>query len=240
VLLVWQILALHSSVLPDPAAVARTAAQAFMAPDHGGTGAATGIAPVLLTTLSRMTGALILAVCIGVPAGLLLGRSRWLGAMLMPIVNLLRHVSPLAWLPLGLLVFGSKTSVIVATVCICCVWPLLIQTAEGIRRVPANYLVVARTLALGERKTLRVIVLPCTLPFVVNGLRHAATTAWIVVVAAEMFVNDGGLGSWLRASLAEQNSRQIVMAIVLVGLIGLILDLPLVALRRRITRRLTL
>lgn len=235
-LLVWQLAALNSQAIPAPWTTLQAGTQAFAMPFDDPDEPSGGIGWALLITLGRMSTALGLAILVGFPVGFLLGRLGWLNAMIMPLINLFRHVSPLAWLPLGLLLFSGKSSAAVATVFVCCVWPLVLQTAEGIRRVPADYLIVARTLAMNEWKTLRVVVLPCAVPHMVNGLRHAASAAWVVVVAAEMFVNDRGLGAWLRTALAEQNSQNVLLAIVLVGFTGLILDLPLLALKKRVTR----
>lgn len=235
-LLIWQLASMHADVVPTPWATFRAGTQAFAMPFNDPNEASGGIGWALLITLSRMSLALGLAIMVGLPVGFLLGRLGWFSAVLMPLITLFRHVSPLAWLPLGLLVFSGKSSAAIATVFICCVWPLMLQTAEGIRRVPNDYLIVARTLAMSEWKTLRVVVLPCAVPHMVNGLRHAASSAWVVVVAAEMFVKDRGLGAWLRTALAEQNSQNVMLAIVLVGLTGLILDLPLLALKKRVTR----
>lgn len=234
-LLIWQILALFIETIPDPGSTLQTALALFGNPFPDPATGQTGLGWNILITLERLFTGLALALLAGFPAGVLLGRLPWLTNVCTPVINLFRHVSPLAWLPFGLLVFNAPESAAVWTIFVCSVWPLLNNTAEGIRRVPRDYLNLARTLALPEWKVFTRIILPAAAPHIVTGLRMSVSGAWLVVVASEMFIGGEGIGSWLRTALANLNSEKIVIAILLVGTIGLLLDLPLLVLRKRLT-----
>lgn len=233
--LVWQILALSNTTIPSPEATFRTALGLFMPSEPVAPSNSTGLGWNIVVTLKRLMYGLALAITIGFPIGVLLGRLTWLSALFTPAINLFRHVSPLAWLPFGLLVFHTPESAAVWTIFVCSLWPVLNQTAEGIRRVPKEYHNLARTLAMTEWTTFTRIMLPAAAPNIVTGLRMAVSGAWLVVIASEMFIGGEGIGSWLRMALTNANGEKIVIAIVLVGTMGLLLDLPLLALRKRFT-----
>ncbi|MGE4371033.1 MAG: ABC transporter permease [Burkholderiaceae bacterium] len=235
--LCWQIGALNSTVVPAPATVFGNLVDLLSSPFAVSQGQPTGLGWVLLITFKRLVAGYAVAACCGLILGFAMGRSPFMGAILQPLINLFRHVSPLAWLPFGLIAFSQPQAAAVWTIFICAFWPIVSATSEAIRRVPGDYLKVARTLRLPEYKLLTRIVLPAALPGIVGGLRHGLATAWLVIVAAELFTNSPGIGAWLRAALADLDSTRVVTAILVVGWVGLVLDLPLLLLRRRLLAR---
>jgi nitrate/nitrite transport system permease protein len=136
-----------------------------------------------------------LAAAIGIPLGFILGRFTFLNAMASPVISLLRPVSPLAWLPIGLLVFKAANPAAIWVIFISSIWPMIINTAVGVQRVPQDYLNVARVLNLSEWKVVTRILFPATLPYVLTGIRLSIGVAWLVIVAAEMLT-----GAWASAS----------------------------------------
>ncbi|VFS63428.1 Bicarbonate transport system permease protein CmpB [Raoultella planticola] len=142
----------------------------------------------------------------GIPLGFLIGRSLFFARMFNPLIALLRPVSPLAWLPIGLLLFQKAEPASSWTIFICSIWPMVINTAEGVRRIPQDYLNVARVLQLSEWTVMRRILFPAVLPAVLTGVRLSIGIAWLVIVAAEMLT--GGLGDrFLDLERMEQPQR---------------------------------
>jgi nitrate/nitrite transport system permease protein len=176
-----------------------------------------------------------LAALIGIPLGFVIGRSRFVSQMLGPIIGLLRPVSPLAWLPIGLLVFKGANPAAIWTIFICSIWPMVINTAIGVQRIPQDYLNVAKVLDLSEWKIFRTILLPSTLPYVLTGVRLAVGTAWLVIVAAEMLTGGVGIGFWLWDEWNNLNVKNILIAIFMIGVVGLALEWMLVKVASKFT-----
>ena len=144
--------------------------------------------------------------------------------MLAPIISLLRPVSPLAWLPIGLLVFKAANPAAIWVIFISSVWPMIINTAVGVTRIPHDYLNVAKVLDLSEWKVFTKILFPSVLPYMMTGVRLSMGVAWLVIVAAEMLTGGVGLGFWVWDEWNNLNVEHIIIAIFIVGIVGLLLE----------------
>jgi nitrate/nitrite transport system permease protein len=167
--------------------------------------------------------------------GLPSGASTFLSRMFNPLISLLRPVSPLAWLPIGLLVFKGANPAAIWTIFICSIWPMIINTAVGVQRVPQDYMNVARVLNLSEWKILTKILFPSVLPYMLTGVRLAVGTAWLVIVAAEMLTGGVGIGFWVWDEWNNLNVKNIIIAIFVIGIVGLILEYALIKLATAFT-----
>lgn len=186
----------------------------------------------LLASLQRVLVGFGLAALVAVPLGLLLGTSRVLNDALDPIIQVLRPVSPLAWLPIGLAVLRDSEATAVFVIFMASLWLVLINTIDGVRRVNPLYLDLARTLeATPMNRTLRVL-LPATLPSIVTGLRTSLSTAWLVIIAAEMIVGNRGMGHFVWNEWNAMNINSIVVAILIIGAVGFALDRSIAQLHR--------
>ncbi|MBI2929795.1 MAG: nitrate ABC transporter permease [Verrucomicrobia bacterium] len=170
-----------------------------------------------------------LALLVGTPLGFLLGLSKTFAKTFDPIIQVLRPVSPLAWLPLGLVLFlsaGKQASELGAlfTIAICAMWPTVLNTAVGVRAVPQDYLNVARVLKLSRPKTLFNVLIPATLPYMFTGFRLSLGIAWLVIVAAEMLTGRPGVGGFLWQEYNALIYEHIILCIVTIGLVGFVLD----------------
>jgi nitrate/nitrite transport system permease protein len=170
-----------------------------------------------------------LALLIGTPIGFLLGVSNAFARTFDPIIQVLRPVSPLAWLPLGLVLFlsfGKQASEMGAlfTIAVCAMWPTVLNTAVGVRAVPQDYLNVARVLKLSRTRTLFKVLIPATLPYMFTGFRLSLGIAWLVIVAAEMLTGRPGVGGFLWQEYNALIYEHIILCIVTIGVVGFILD----------------
>lgn len=170
-----------------------------------------------------------LALLIGVPLGFILGLSKTASTALDPVIQVLRPVSPLAWLPLGFVIFlgaGPMASEYAAlfTIALCAMWPTVLNTAVGVRATPVDYLNVARVLKLSPFKTLTKVYIPSTLPYMFTGFRLSLGIAWLVIVAAEMLTGRPGVGGFLWQEYNSLNYSRIILCILIIGLVGFILD----------------
>jgi nitrate/nitrite transport system permease protein len=170
-----------------------------------------------------------LALLIGTPIGFLLGLSERFAKTFDPIIQILRPVSPLAWLPLGLVLFlsaGKQASELGAlfTIAVCAMWPTVLNTAVGVRSVPQDYLNVAKVLKLSRWKTLWRVLVPATLPYMFTGFRLSLGIAWLVIVAAEMLTGRPGVGGFLWQEYNALNYSRIILCILTIGIVGFILD----------------
>ena len=233
--LVWQIVSASSSGIPTPLVTLQEAIKLFSDPFYSKSPNDQGIGWNLLASLQRVAIGFGLAAAVGIPAGFLIGRFRFLSAMFNPLIAILKPVSPLAWLPLGLLVFKAANPASIWAIFICSIWPMIINTAVGVQRVPQDYMNVARVLNLSEWKILTKILFPSVLPYMLTGVRLSIGTAWLVIVAAEMLTGGVGIGFWVWDEWNNLNVPHIIIAIFAIGLVGLLLEQALVAVARAFT-----
>ncbi len=234
--LLWQVIAQSTgSGIPSPAFTWDAAVKLFSDPFYSNGPNDQGIGWNVLSSLQRVGMGFGMAALVGIPAGFLIGRFRFLSRMFNPLISLLRPVSPLAWLPIGLLVFKGANPAAIWTIFICSIWPMVINTAVGVQRVPQDYLNVARVLNLSEWKVITKILLPAVLPYMLTGVRLAVGTAWLVIVAAEMLTGGVGIGFWVWDEWNNLNVAHIIIAIFTIGLVGLVLEFALVQLATAFT-----
>lgn len=233
--LVWQVVAMRIPEIPTPGVTWHAAVELFADPFYDNGPNDKGIGWNLLASLERVAAGFGLAALVGIPVGFAIGRYAAVRAMFSPIVSLLRPVSPLAWLPLGLLLFKAANPAAIWAIFICSIWPMIINTAVGVSRVPQDYLNVARVLNLSEWKVTTKVLLPAVLPYMLTGVRLSIGTAWLVIVAAEMLTGGTGIGFWLWDEWNNLKVEHIVIAIFVIGIVGLLLETLLVALARRFT-----
>jgi len=175
-------------------------------------------------SLQRVTKGYVIAILIGAPLGLLLGMSKLFRGSFDPIIQILRPVSPLAWLPLGLVIFHKPEPAGIFTIAMCSMWPTVLNTALGVRAVPQDYLNVARVLKLSRAKTLFKIMLPAALPYMFTGFRLSLGIAWLVIVAAEMLTGAPGVGGFLWQEYNALIYEHIILCILTIGIVGFVLD----------------
>lgn len=231
--LAWQAIALLVPEIPTPGVTWAAARDLFADPFYDNGPNDRGIGWNVLASLRRVGIGFGLAALVGIPAGFVMGRYAAANAMFAPIVSLLRPVSPLAWLPLGLLLFRGADPAAIWAIFICSIWPMVINTAAGVARVPQDYLNVARVLSLSEWQVVTKVLLPSVLPHILTGVRLSIGTAWLVIVAAEMLTGGTGVGFWLWDEWNNLKVEHIVVAIFLIGIVGLALETMLVRLARR-------
>jgi len=229
----WAVLAKLGGQLPDPSSTLEAALKVFSDPFYRKGPNDQGIGWNVLTSLGRVGLGFGLAALVGIPLGFLLGRFRFLSDMAAPIISLLRPVSPLAWLPIGLLVFKAANPAAIYVIFICSLWPMIINTAVGVRQVPQDYLNVARVLSLSEWKVFTKILFPAVLPYMITGVRLSIGVAWLVIVAAEMLTGGVGIGFWVWDEWNNLNVKHIIIAIFVVGVVGLALEQLMMLLARR-------
>ncbi|AZP33391.1 nitrate ABC transporter permease [Cronobacter sakazakii] len=229
----WQIAAVSSKGFPTPLSTLDSALTLFADPFYNDGPNDQGIGWNVLASLSRVAVGFGLAALVGIPLGFLIGRFTFLGRMFNPLIALLRPVSPLAWLPIGLLLFQKAEPASSWTIFICSIWPMVINTAEGVKRIPEDYLNVARVLQLSEWAVMRRILFPAVLPAVLTGVRLSIGIAWLVIVAAEMLTGGLGLGFWIWNEWNNLNVENILIAIVIIGVVGLLLEQGLMLIARR-------
>ena len=233
--LLWEILSLKNSAFPSPLVTFDAAAKLFSDPFYSKGPNDQGIGWNILASLKRVGMGFGMAAAVGIPLGFMIGRFKFLAGMFNPIISLLKPVSPLAWLPIGLLVFKAADPAAIWSIFICSIWPMIINTAVGVQRVPQDYMNVARVLNLSEWKIFTKILLPSVLPYMLTGVRLAIGTAWLVIVAAEMLTGGVGIGFWVWDEWNNLNVPHIIIAIVAIGVVGLMLEKALMALARAFT-----
>ena len=232
----WALVSISTgSSIPGPAETWAQALDVFADPFYSNGPNDQGVGWNVLMSLQRVAMGFGLAALVGIPAGFAIGRFTFLGRMFNPIISLLRPVSPLAWLPIGLLVFKGANPAAIWTIFICSIWPMVINTAVGVQRVPQDYMNVARVLNLSEWKILTKILFPAVLPYMLTGVRLAVGTAWLVIVAAEMLTGGVGIGFWVWDEWNNLNVKNIIIAIFVIGIVGLVLEFALIKLASAFT-----
>ena len=221
--------------IPDPVSVFKEALVIFSDPFYRKGPNDQGIGWNVLTSLGRVGMGFGLAALVGIPMGFLIGRFRFLGDMAAPIIALLKPVSPLAWLPIGLLMLKAANPASIFAIFICSIWPLIMNTAAGVRQVPQDYLNVARVLNLSEWKIFTSILFPAVLPYMLTGVRLSIGVAWLVIVAAEMLTGGVGIGFWVWDEWNNLKVDHILIAIFVIGVVGLALEQLLIFVAKRVS-----
>ena len=233
---IWHVATHKGGSIPSPAVVWDAAVALFADPFYRNGPNDQGIGWNVLSSLQRVGIGFGFAAAVGIPLGFMIGRFEFLAKMTNPIISLLRPVSPLAWLPIGLLVFKKADPAATYTIFICSIWPMIMNTAQGVQRVPQDYLNVARVLALSEWKIVTKILFPAVLPYMLTGIRLSIGTAWLVIVAAEMLTGGVGIGFWVWDEWNNLKVEHIIIAIFIIGIVGLILEQMLILLAKKLTK----
>ena len=183
-----------------------------------------GILLLTYYSLVRVAQGFLLGIAIATPIGFLLGVSTTLTKMFDPMLQVLRPISPLAWLPLGLVIFQKSEPAALFAIAVCSMWPTVINTMLGVRAIPQDYWNVAKVLRLSRPTTFVKIILPATLPYVFTGYRLSLGIAWLVIVASEMLTGTPGIGGFLWQEYNSLIYPHILLAIVTIGVVGFTLD----------------
>ncbi|DAB30270.1 MAG TPA: nitrate ABC transporter, permease protein [Sulfurimonas sp. UBA12504] len=184
-----------------------------------------GIFWQLIESLKRVFAGFVLAIIVGVPLGLFVGMSKNAFYALNPFIQIFKPVSPLAWLPLLLFIFQDINMTAIATIFITSIWPIIINTALGVKSVSEDYMNVAKVLRFTSMEKVIQIILPVSVPYIFTGMRLSLGIAWLVIVAAEMLTGGIGIGFWIWDAYNNLNYHHIIIGIIVVGLIGYLLDL---------------
>ena len=234
VVALWQLAASRSTDVPTPVEGARTLVEMLSDPFYDNGPNDKGIGRQLSISLQRVFTGFALAAVVGVLAGLVIGASRRAWLAFNPVVQVLRPVSPLAWFPICLAVLKDAAQASVFVIFITALWPTLINTAAGIADIPRDHRNVARVFRFGRIAYLRHVLVPNALPSIITGLRLSMGIAWMVIVAVEMLSGNSGIGFFVWDSYNAGRLSAVVGAIVLIGLVGLVLDMILLRISRRV------
>jgi nitrate/nitrite transport system permease protein len=186
-------------------------------------------------SLARVLGGFFLAALVAIPLGFLIGMSPLIYKALNPFIQVLKPISPLAWMPLALYTIKDSATSSIFVIFICSIWPMLINTAHGVASVRRDWLNVAKTLEVGVLRKAFLVVLPAAAPTILTGMRISMGIAWLVIVAAEMLVGGTGIGYFVWNEWNNLSLTNVIFAILMIGLVGMLLDLMFGALQRAVT-----
>jgi nitrate/nitrite transport system permease protein len=186
-----------------------------------------GIGLQLAYSLLRVAAGYSLALLVAIPLGFLVGMSPLMLRALNPFIQVLKPISPLAWMPLALFVIEDSVMSSVFVIFICSMWPVLINTAFGVAAVDRNWLNVARTLELSTMRTALTVILPAAAPTILTGMRIAIGISWLVIVAAEMLVGGTGVGYFIWNEWNNLDLASVIFSVLLIGVVGMMLDFTL-------------
>lgn len=186
-------------------------------------------------SIYRVLTGYFLAALVAIPFGFLIGMSQVAYKAFNPFIQVLRPISPLAWMPLALFIIGDSEASAIFVIFICSIWPMLINTAFGVAGVREDWVNVARTHELGAFRTAFTVILPAAAPTIVTGMRISIGIAWLVIVAAEMLVGGTGIGYYVWNEWNNLDLTSVVFSILMIGVVGMLLDAAFGLLQRRIT-----
>jgi nitrate/nitrite transport system permease protein len=236
-LLLWQLAVGHPGArLPSPLQIFEDSRDLILHPffDNGGTDK--GLGWQIMASLSRVALGYAIAAVVGVALGTLVGASQFFSRGFDPIFQILRTVPPLAWLPISLAAFQDSQPSAIFVIFITSVWPIIINTAAGIRNIPDDYRNVARVINLNPLQYFVRIMVPAAAPYIFTGLRIGIGLSWLAIVAAEMLIGGVGIGFFIWDAWNSSHISDIIVALIYVGLVGFVLD-RLVALAGHIVTR---
>lgn len=236
-LLLWELLCRKAgSTLPPPSRVLRDTKELILDPffDHGGIDK--GLFWHLSASLQRVALGYSLSVVVGVALGTLVGQSVWAMRGLDPIFQVLRTIPPLAWLPLSLAAFRDGQPSAIFVIFITSIWPIIINTAVGIRNIPQDYRNVAAVVRLNPLEFFIKIMVPAAAPYIFTGLRIGIGLSWLAIIAAEMLIGGVGIGFFIWDAWNSSHISEIILALFYVGIIGFVLDRIIAGLATIVTR----
>ncbi len=194
-----------------------------------------GIGIQVAFSLARVLGGFFLAALVAIPVGFLIGMSPLIYRALNPFIQVLKPISPLAWMPLALYTIKDSATSSIFVIFICSIWPMLINTAHGVASVRRDWLNVAKTLEVGVLRKAFLVVLPAAAPTILTGMRISMGIAWLVIVAAEMLVGGTGIGYFVWNEWNNLSLTNVIFAILMIGVVGMLLDLMFGLLQRAVT-----
>ncbi|WP_455202855.1 nitrate ABC transporter permease [Kaarinaea lacus] len=221
--------------VPNPSEVGALAIEELSDPFYDKGPNDKGIGLQLLYSIKRVMSGFFLAALVAIPIGFLIGMSPLMFRALDPFIQVLKPISPLAWMPLALFVLKDSEVSSVFVIFICSIWPMLINTAFGVSSVKRDWINIARTHELGKLRTAFTVILPAAAPTILTGMRISIGIAWLVIVAAEMLVGGTGIGYYVWNEWNNLDLTAVVFSILMIGLVGMVLDLILSKATRMVT-----
>lgn len=225
-LVIWQILCMGpNSNLPSPITMLKeTWDPLIIKPffDNGGTDKGLGLQ--IIASLGRVAFGFTLSAIVGIALGILIGSNRFMYDALDPIFQVLRTIPPLAWLPISLAALRDSQPSAIFVIFITAIWPIIINTTVGVQQIPQDYKNVARVLRLSRQKYFFKVLFPSAVPYIFTGLRIGIGLSWLAIVAAEMLVGGVGIGFFIWDAYNSSRMSDIILALVYVGVVGLLLD----------------
>jgi nitrate/nitrite transport system permease protein len=218
--------------VPPPSAVFGLAIEELSNPFYDAGPNDKGIGIQLGYSIYRVLTGFFLAALIAIPIGFLIGMSPLMQKALNPFIQVLRPISPLAWMPLALFIIKDSETSSIFVIFICSIWPMLINTAFGVAGVRRDWINVARTHELSALKTAFTVILPAAAPTILTGMRISIGIAWLVIVAAEMLVGGTGIGYYVWNEWNNLDLTSVIFSILMIGVVGMVLDLTLSAATR--------
>jgi nitrate/nitrite transport system permease protein len=223
------------SAMPGPLDVAEKIYQHLRQPFYDNGPNDKGLGIQLAYSIARVGIGYLLAVIVAIPVGFLIGMSPLMSRALDPFIQVLKPISPLAWMPLALYTIKDSSLSSIFVIFICSLWPMLINTAFGVASVRREWINVARTLEVGTFRRAFTVILPAAAPTILTGMRISIGIAWLVIVAAEMLVGGTGIGYFVWNEWNNLSITNVITAIVVIGLVGMVLDQVLARLTRLVT-----
>ncbi len=223
------------SAMPGPADVATKLWEHLKRPFYDNGPNDKGLGIQLAYSIARVGTGYLLAVIVAIPLGFLIGMSPLINKALDPFIQVLKPISPLAWMPLALYTIKDSGISAIFVIFICSVWPMLLNTAFGVASVRKEWINVARTLEVGTVRRAFTVILPAAAPTILTGMRISIGIAWLVIVAAEMLVGGTGIGYFVWNEWNNLSITNVIIAILLIGLVGMLLDQILARFTRLVT-----
>ncbi|RTL49494.1 MAG: nitrate ABC transporter, permease protein [Bradyrhizobiaceae bacterium] len=212
------------SAMPGPGEVAEKLAELLRRPFYSNGSNDRGIGIQLAYSVARVGTGYLLAVVVAVPLGFLIGMSPLIYRALNPFIQILKPISPLAWMPLALYTIKDSSLSAIFVIFICSLWPMLLNTAFGVASVRKEWVNVARTLEVGGMRRAFTVILPAAAPTILTGMRISIGIAWLVIVAAEMLVGGTGIGYFVWNEWNNLSISSVIVAVLMIGTVGMILD----------------
>src|SRR5882757_6670653 len=223
------------SAMPGPLDVAAKIFEHLKRPFYDNGPNDKGVGIQLAYSIARVAAGYLLAVLVALPIGFLIGMSPLFNKALDPFVQILKPISPLAWMPLALYTIKDSGLSAIFVIFICSVWPMLLNTAFGVASVRKEWINVARTLEVGTMRRAFTVILPAAAPTILTGMRISTGIAWLVILAAEMLVGGTGIGYFVWNEWNNLSITNVIIAILLIGIVGMLLDQILARFTRMVT-----